>query len=133
MPDMIVVDTDILIDTGRGVEEALVYLDRVEERFSVSISAVTEMELIIGCRNKDELRSLEAFLNRFQRIELDGDITDTAVDLLKRYRLSHGLLIADALIAATAISRGVNLVSKNQRDYRFIEELHLLPYPTPLP
>ncbi len=130
---MIVVDTDILIDTGRGVEEALVYLDRVEERFSVSISAVTEMELIIGCRNKDELRSLEAFLNRFQRIELDGDITDTAVDLLKRYRLSHGLLIADALIAATAISRGVNLVSKNQRDYRFIEELHLLPYPTPLP
>ena len=133
MPDMIVVDTDILIDTGRGVEEALVYLDRVEERFSVSISAVTEMELIIGCRNKDELRSLEAFFNRFQRIELDGDITDTAVDLLKRYRLSHGLLIADALIAATAISRGVNLVSKNQRDYRFIEELHLLPYPTPLP
>ncbi len=130
---MIVVDTDILIDTGRGVEEALVYLDRVEERFSVSISAVTEMELIIGCRNKDELRSLEAFFNRFQRIELDGDITDTAVDLLKRYRLSHGLLIADALIAATAISRGVNLVSKNQRDYRFIEELHLLPYPTPLP
>ena len=130
---MIVVDTDILIDAGRGVEEALVYLDRIEERFSVSISAVTEMELIIGCRNKDELRSLEAFLNRFQRIELDGDITDTAVDLLKRYRLSHGLLIADALIAATAISRDASLVSKNQRDYRFIEDLHLLPYPIPLP
>jgi predicted nucleic acid-binding protein len=118
---------------GRGVEEALVYLDRIEDRFSVSISAVTEMELIIGCRNKDELRSLEAFLNRFQRIELDGDITGTAVDLLKRYRLSHGLLIADALIAATALSREADLVSKNQRDYRFIEELHLLPYPTPLP
>jgi len=28
---MIVVDTDILIDTGRGVEEALVYLDRIED------------------------------------------------------------------------------------------------------
>ena len=133
MPDLVVVDTDILIDTGRGVEEALVYLDRIEDRFSVSISAVTEMELIIGCRNKDELRSLEAFLNRFQRIELHGDITGTAVDLLKRYRLSHGLLIADALIAATAISRDASLASKNQRDYRFIEELHLLPYPTPLP
>lgn len=130
---MIVVDTDILIDTGRGVEEAIVYLNRIEDQFSASISAVTEMELIIGCRNKDELRSLEAFLNRFQRIELDGDITGTAVDLLKRYRLSHGLLIADALIAATAISRDACLVSKNQRDYRFIEELHLLPYPTPLP
>ncbi len=45
---MIVVDTDILIDTGRGVEEALVYLVRIENRFSASISAVTEMELIMG-------------------------------------------------------------------------------------
>jgi predicted nucleic acid-binding protein len=133
VPDTIVVDTDILIDTGRGVEDSLVYLDRIEECFSVAISTVTEMELIIGCRNKDELRSLDAFLIRFQRIELDGDITGTAVDLLKRYRLSHGLLIADALIAATAISRNASLASKNQRDYRFIEDLHLLPYPTPLP
>jgi hypothetical protein len=50
---------------------------------------------------------------------------------LKSYRLSHGLLIADALIAATAISSDLSFVSKNQRDYRFIEDLQLLPYPDP--
>jgi predicted nucleic acid-binding protein len=131
--DMIVVDTDILIDTGRGVKEAISCLNLIEDRFSVSISTVTEMELIIGCRNKDELRSLEVFLDRFQRIELDGDISNTAIDLLKRYRLSHGLLIADALIAATAVAHDLELVSKNQRDYSFIENLQLLPYPIPFP
>jgi hypothetical protein len=45
------------------------------------------------------------------------------------YCLSHGLLIADALIAATAIALNLPLLSKNQRDYRFIEGLNLLSYP----
>jgi len=49
-------------------------------------------------------------------------------DLLRQYRLSHGLLIPDALIASTALSLNVDLATKNQRDYRFIEILTLLPY-----
>ena len=51
---------------------------------------------------------------------------------MKKYRLSHGLLIPDALIAATAIEADTPLVSKNQKDYRFIKDLQLLPYPDPL-
>jgi predicted nucleic acid-binding protein len=43
----------------------------------------------------------------------------------------HGLLIADALIAATALYLVEPFVSKNQRDYRFITNLNLLPYPQP--
>jgi predicted nucleic acid-binding protein len=45
--------------------------------------------------------------------------------------MSQGLLIPDAFIAATAIFLRCSLVSKNQRDYRFIGELRLLPYPNP--
>ena len=55
----------------------------------------------------------------------------TAVDLLRRYRLSHGLLIADALIAATCLALGLPFITKNQGDYRFIMELRLLSYPQP--
>jgi len=71
-------------------------------------------------------------LLRFEIVRLDEDISDMAVDLLSRYRLSHGLLIADALIAATAMSSKQPLVTKNQRDYRFIKGLDLRPYPNPL-
>jgi len=87
------------------------------------------MELIIGCRNKKELKSLEHFLQGFELISLNKQISDTATDLLKTYRLSHGLLIADALIAATTIVTGNQLISKNRKDYRFIQELELLEYP----
>jgi predicted nucleic acid-binding protein len=128
---LIIVDTDILIDAGRNVYDAIYCLEQIEQRLPAAVSSVTQMELIIGCRNKNELDSLEQFLNRYHIIRLNEQISDTAIDLLKRYRLSHGLLIADALIAATAIISDLSFVSKNQRDYRFIEELQLLTYPDP--
>ncbi len=87
------------------------------------------MELIIGCRNKTELRALARFLSRFRVIKLNEQISDIAIELLRRYRLSHGLLIADALIAATALSVEESFVTKNQRDYQFIEGLALVAYP----
>jgi predicted nucleic acid-binding protein len=129
--DMLIVDTDILIDVGRNVNEAVNCLQQIEQKFSVAVSSVTQMELIIGCRNKDELHSLEHFIERFYIIRLDEQISDTAIDLLKQYRLSHGLLIADALIAASAIISDLPFVTKNQSDYRFIDNLQLLPYPDP--
>ena len=131
MADLIIVDTDILIDAGRGVSETVACLKQIEERGSLAISVVTQMELIVGCRDKKELRSVARFLERFKILPLNEHISRQAVDFLSRYRLSHGLLIADALIAATAVDLQQPLISKNQRDYRFIVGLDLLPFPEP--
>jgi predicted nucleic acid-binding protein len=131
--DLVVVDTDILIDASRAIDEALACLDQIEDRLILAVSVVTEMELVVGCRDKAELRSLDRFLNRFQVIRLNEQVSDSGVELLRRYRLSHGLLIADALIAASALVLEAPLVSKNQRDYRFIAGLNLLSYPNPFP
>ncbi len=127
--DWVIVDTDILIDVGRGDETAIAYLESLEKRKGLGVSAVTYMELIVGCKNKREQQAVKRFMRRFEVIALTEAITEKAVELLLEYRLSHGLLISDALIAATAIERNVPLVSKNQRDYRFIDDLKLLPYP----
>ena len=129
MNGLTIVDTDILIDVGRSDDNAVAYLKNLEADSSLAVSVVTQMELIVGCQNKKELRSTERFLKRFEILNLNEHISNIAVDLLKDYRLSHGLLIADALIAATAISFGLPLVSKNQKDYRFIKNLYLLSYP----
>ena len=123
-----IVDSDILIDAARGVKEAAAYLENLKKDSTLAISAITQMELIVGCRNKNELRITERSIALFEILHLDEEISTIAVDLLRKYRLSHGLLIADALIAATAVSLQVPFVSKNQKDYRFIEGLNLLPY-----
>jgi predicted nucleic acid-binding protein len=124
-----IVDSDILIDVGRGEVDAINCLSRLEKTSTLAISAVTRMELIVGCRNKTELRDLEKFLRRYQNFEITGHISDRAVDLLQTYSLSHGLLIADGLIAATALVHNEAFITKNQRDFRFISGLNLLPYP----
>ena len=122
-------DTDILINVGRGETEALDCLQNYAQISALAISVITQMELIVGCRDKKELQSLTKFLKQFQILELNNSISAKSVELLEQYRLSHGLLIPDALIAATAIETGENFITKNQKDFRFISGLKLLPYP----
>jgi predicted nucleic acid-binding protein len=129
MADFTIVDTDILIDAGRGVSEAIACLKKIEQTSSLAASVITQMELTIGCRNKAELNEMDKFLSRFHLLKLAEPISDASVELLRQYRLSHGLLIADSLIAATALVFDAPLISKNQRDYRFIANLNLLAYP----
>lgn len=102
MNESLLVDTDILIDVARKEHSAVEYLKLEENRSILQVSLITQMELIIGCRNKSELQALDEFLKRYIVIDVTHDISEKAVALLKTYRLSHGLLIADALIAATA-------------------------------
>jgi hypothetical protein len=123
------VDTDILIDAGRGVPEAIDCLKDIKANSTLTISIITQMELMIGCRNKSELQKLDKFLKQFQIVRLNEAISEKSVELLRIYRLSHGLLIADSLIAATALTLNVAVISKNQRDYKFIAGLNLLAYP----
>ena len=131
MNTLTIVDTDILIDAGQDVREAIECLADIEQRSALAISVITQMELVVGCRNKTEQRHIERFLHRFQVLKLTEQVSDTAVGLLRQYRLSHGLAIPDALIAATAIALNQPFISKNRRDYRFISGLQLLPYPRP--
>jgi predicted nucleic acid-binding protein len=124
-----IVDSDILIDVARGDSEAINCLLRLEKTSALAVSAVTQLELIVGCRNKTELQDLEKFLRRYQILKITNQISDRAVELLQQYFLSHGLLIADGLIAATALVHNEAFITKNQRDFRFITDLNLLPYP----
>ncbi len=124
-----VIDSDILIDVGRKVKIAIERLEAERKTSITTVSSVTQMELIVGCRNKTELKHLDKFLEDFEIISLNYEITQKAVELLKGYKLSHGLLIADSFIAATAMILDAPLLTKNQKDFKFIKGLKLLKYP----
>lgn len=126
---MILVDTDILIDVSRNIDIAINRLDLGEKTNQISISVITEMELIVGCRNKLELQHINKFLSRYDISQINDNISIFTVELIKTYRLSHGLLMPDAFIAATSIINNFPLLTKNQSDYRFISGINLLPYP----
>ena len=123
MSSNLLLDTDILVNIARGNLAALAHLNNLLSDGSVHISAVTEMELVVGCRNKAELRELSRLLKQMTIIPITPEITTTAIKLLHTYRLSHGLLIADAIIAATAIVSKRILSSGNAKHFSMIQEL----------
>ena len=123
MNNDLLLDTDVIVNVGRGHAGAVEQVSVMMTAGPIHVSAVTEMELVIGCRNKAELRNLAPLLERFTIIPITPEITATSIKLLKTYRLSHGLLIADALIAATALVTGRVLVSGNAKHFSMITGL----------
>ena len=100
MKQPLLVDTDILIDVSRGIPTAINRLQSEANNSILAISTITQMELIVGCRNKAELQNLEKFLRHYTIIKVNEFISDKAIELLSQHRLSHGLLIPDGFIAA---------------------------------
>ena len=126
MKSAALVDSDVLIDFTRKLEESIALLRRLETDGKVMVSDISRMELFVGARNKQELSQIEKSLQRFTPLPLNEAISHRAVELIKAYRLSHGLLIADALIAASALMWDIPLATKNRRDFQFIDGLRLL-------
>lgn len=128
MNNLVLVDSDVLIDYSRAIPTAINLLRRLEASGQVAVSDISRLELLIGARNKEELGAIDLVLGRFVHLALSEDISARAVGLIRQYRLSHGLLLADALIAATVLSLDIPLATKNYRDFQFIAGLRLTTY-----
>jgi predicted nucleic acid-binding protein len=121
---MIMVDTDVLIWNLRGDERAAELLDAQP---GLLVSAVSYMELVQGVRDKSELQGLRQAL-RFWHAELlqiNESISARAMFLVEEHALAHGLQMADALIAASALETGATLVTANDRHYRAVSGLEI--------
>lgn len=123
---MLLIDTDILIDYSRGIEEIKQLLIDLESDYILAISVITQLELMVGCNNKSEFNSLKKFISKFEIVQLSKPISENTVRLFEKYRLSHGVQIPDMLIASTAISLKIPLLTKNKKDFQFIKKLDLI-------
>lgn len=99
---MVLCGTNILINVFNGRPDTITRLESIGLDHIV-LSAITVMELYQGARNKVELAQLKRKIKYFDIIELDNASSKTATAIMEKFRLSHGLQIPDALIAATAI------------------------------
>ena len=121
---MILCDTDIFIEAFKNNTLATGLLRRIGFQ-NIALSAISLMELYFGALNKRELAKIKSRLKKLEIINLDQKITETAINMIERYAKSHGLHIPDALIAATAICRGMQLLTYNVKDFKFVEGIRL--------
>ena len=117
-----IIDTDILIDTTKGREDAIAFL--IEQRaVGIQISVISAMELVIGSRDKTELTQIQKFLQGSIVLPVTANASRIAYQLVESFALSHGLHMADALIGATAHEQNVPLYTKNTRHFHMIPGL----------
>ncbi len=123
MNKRVLCDTCILIDFVNGRSQQITQLH--DQDTVLFINPVIELELLQGARNKGEMQRLEKIVAMFHIVEMPAEVFQVARQLIKIYALSHGLRLADALIAATALVYELNLLTVNQKDFCFIPKLEL--------
>jgi len=118
------VDTDVLIWYLRGNDKARNIIDSLP---SFSISVVTYMELVQGMRNNRELTELRRALRDWQAkiVYINEEISSKAMFLVERHFLSDSMQLADALIASTALTNGMPILTGNDKHYKVLTQLEL--------
>lgn len=116
------IDTNIIIDYFRKRRRAVEFLESLEE---IVVSVVSVGEIYQGLRNKQELKFTKDFLAGIKILPIDEQISDLSLELLENYTLSHGLLILDTLIAATAIRHNLTLATGNLKHFEMIKKLKI--------
>jgi hypothetical protein len=66
MIDSVLVDSDLLIDLAHEDRVVEKYLHAIEKTFRLSISAITKIEILVGCRNRWRRKTLFIFSPGFQ-------------------------------------------------------------------
>ena len=119
-----IVDTDVLIWYSRGNQKAIKLLHSFD---FFSISVVTYMEIIQGVRNRGELNSFKKALGilNVKVIQIDELISTKAMFFVEQYSLSHSMELADALIGATAITKNLQLLTGNEKHYKYLPEISI--------
>jgi len=115
----LIIDTDVLIWYLRGNNRAK---DIVENNIPFSISVITYMEIIQGMKNKEEFRIFQKQMLRWNTkiIQIDQEISSRAMFYIQEYSLSHSMMLADGLIAATVVQNSETLLTANDKHYKFI-------------
>lgn len=121
---MVLCDTNIFIHAFNGDTETISALQSIGYH-NILLSSITVMELYQGMGNKKELQEMKKKIKFYDVIELDVEISKRAIQLIDQFNLSHGLLIPDAIIAATAVVHRIELFTYNVKDFQFITDIKL--------
>lgn len=114
------VDSNILIYAAQP-EHA--QLRRFIADSAPAVSATSYVEVLGYHQLDDEERQyLEAFFRLAQVLPLSHAVLDQAVALRQQRKMSLG----DALVAGTALVHGLTLVTRNVKDFQWIQGLSLL-------
>ncbi|MEK6616468.1 MAG: type II toxin-antitoxin system VapC family toxin [Bacteroidota bacterium] len=121
---MVLCDTDIVIEIFKNNPQVKQECQKIGIK-NLAISAISVGELFRGALDKKELEKIKTHLQFYHLYTITEPITETYLDLMGKYCLSHRCHVDDMLIAATALVHNFELYTLNTKDFRFINGIKL--------
>lgn len=121
------VDTDVMIDYLRGFPQSVSFLEKIIMSSVCYLSVITVAELYAGIKEGKERQLLEKLPSIFELISVDSAIASTGGLYRRNYGKSHGVGLADAMIAATAEHSEATLVTLNKKHFPMLKQIKI-PY-----
>lgn len=121
---MILLDSDVLIAHLRGISQAKDWLVKARgDNGRLATSAVSVTEVAGGMKDK-ESRQVTRLLASLDVLAVNEHVSWKAAELMRTYRRSHsGIGLGDYLIAATALTEGLQLATLNVRHFPMFDNL----------
>ena len=115
---MILVDSDVLIEHLRGNTAARGWLVSARQSSGPLAISVVSLTEVAGGMREAERREVMRLLGSMHRFEVSEQVAWRAATLMREYRRSHsGIALGDYLIAATALTEGLELATLNLRHF----------------
>ena len=121
MAKSILLDTDVLVDFFRGFDKAVAFVTQYNDR--IILSSIVVAELYAGVKGDAEENALQYFISLFRVVPIDAEIGKAGGLYRRDYGKSHGVGLADALLAATAESENAELKTLNTKHYPMVKNL----------
>ncbi len=125
-----ILDTDFLIRCLRGVRDSLDLARELTEEGDLHISAWSQFEILTLTQPEEEKRTLD-FLASFVSHPVNESIAERAALLSRRASAAaKPLLMAEAVIGATAIQHGLMLVTYSPDNLSQFDQIRFYPLRT---
>jgi len=121
----LLIDTDILIDYLKGIKAARELFKIKEIDLYCSILSKKELLSKEGLKNSEKERIFN-LLSKIKVLKIDDGINKKYFSLMKKYGEKPEWL-ADYIIAATAWSKRLPLLTRNRKHFAYIKEITLSP------
>jgi predicted nucleic acid-binding protein len=121
MVGIILLDTDVLVDFFRGHNKAVAFVNAHSDK--IILSSIVIAELYAGVKRDNEQAALDNFVSLFHIAPVNADIAKIGGLYKRDYGRSHGVGLADAIIAATAEAENAELKTLNIKHYPMLKGL----------
>ena len=121
MAELILLDTDVLVDFFRGHSKAVSFVNAHSHR--IVLSSIVVAELYAGVKGDAEQVALENFISLFLVVPISAEIAKAGGLYKRDYGKSHGIGLADAILAATAKAENAELKTLNTKHYPMLKSL----------